>query len=421
METRNNNMTFEVLKGTQDIEPKTMIQINKITDTIRNNFESYGFRPFDTPLIEYWETLTNKYQETDEIVNEIFKLSDRGERKLGLRYDLTVPLCRYISEKKQLKLPFRRYAIGKVYRDGPIKKGRQREFMQCDADVIGITGVEIEAELLSMFYNTYIELKITAIIEINNNKILRGALIQQGFKEEDLASLILSIDKLKKIGIDGVISETNEKGFDKTKVENAIKILSSKSLEEIEKQSKNELLIEGINELKYLSALLKELEVEYRINFSMSRGLNIYTGNIWESYDKNNTISSSLGSGGRYDKAIGNFIGDDKEYPAVGVSFGVVPMMAVLENNQEQKEGVTEILIVPLEKELTIEALKLSQKIRKEEKNTEIIYSYKLKKAFDYAEYIGAEKIVILGKKDLENKQYTIKNLKTGKEEKKSL
>ena len=191
-------MTFEILKGTKDSEPQEQIKINSILDCIRKNFELYGFRPFDTPLIEYFDTLSMKYDEDAEIVQEIFKLSDRGERKLGLRYDLTTPLSRFVASKKQLKKPFRRYQIGKVFRDGPIKPGRLREFIQCDGDVVGLKGVGIEAELLTMFFQTYKELGIDSIIEINNNNILRGALLQENFKEEDLSTLILSIDKLKK-------------------------------------------------------------------------------------------------------------------------------------------------------------------------------------------------------------------------------
>ena len=140
-------MTLEVLKGCTDSLPAEQIQINRILDIIRKNFEKYGFRPFDTPIIEYMDVLARKYDEDAEIVQEIFKVTDRGNRKLGLRYDLTTPLSRYVASQKQLKLPFRRYAIGKVFRDGPIKKGRVREFIQCDGDVIGISGTTIEAEI----------------------------------------------------------------------------------------------------------------------------------------------------------------------------------------------------------------------------------------------------------------------------------
>lgn len=406
---------FEVLKGTKDYEPKEQILVNYVIDIIKKNFELYGFRPFETPLVEYYETLTNKYEKDSEIVQEIFKVTDRGKRELGLRYDLTVPLCRFIASKKQLKLPFRRYAIGKVFRDGPIKAGRLREFIQCDADIVGLKGEEVEAETLKMFFDTYCELKIKPIIEINNNKILRGTLLQEGFKEKDLQGLILSIDKLKKIGEKGVILEIKEKKYNEEKAKKVISILNSKSFEEIKLKSKNEILLEGIKELENLTLLLNNLKVNYRINFSMSRGLNIYTGNIWEMYDKNETITSSIGSGGRYDYAIGNYIGDGKEYPAMGVSFGLIPILEIIKN-KEIKEGITNTLVVPLDKELIQTAFEIANKFRLKSVKTEISYDFKLKKAFEYANFLGCENIVILGNNDVNNNEYTLKNLKTGKE-----
>ena len=410
-------MKFEVLKGTKDFLPKEQIKINEVLDIIREGFEGYGFRPLDTPLIEYFDTLAMKYDSSAEIVQEIFKVTDRGERELGLRYDLTTPLCRFIAENnKSLKKPFRRYQIGKVFRDGPIKAGRLREFIQCDGDVIGVSGIEIEAELLIMFFETYKKLGIDAIIEINNNKILRGAFLQNGFKEKDLSSLILSVDKLKKIGEKGVLDEIKEKGFEVKSAKSAIEILSSKDFSKIEKLAKDELLIQGINELNLLANLIKPY-VNFRVNFSMSRGLDIYTGNIWESYDKAEKISSSIGSGGRYDKVISEYMNSTEEMPAVGVSFGLIPILECLKN-ENSKEGVSEILVVPLEENLVSVCFKIAQEYRKKGKKVEMFYGYKIKKAFEYAEFLGCEEVIILGKKDVENKEYTLKNIVSGKEEK---
>lgn len=409
-------MKFETLKGTNDSLPSEQIKINKVLKVITKNFERFGFRPFDTPIIEYFETLAMKYDEDAEIVQEIFKLSDRGERSLGLRYDLTTPLSRFVAQNnKSLKKPFKRYQIGKVFRDGPIKPGRLREFTQCDADVVGEDGVGIEAELMVLFFETYKEIGISSVIELNNNKILRGALLQSGFGEKDLQALILSIDKLKKIGEDGVLAEINESGFDAVKAKEAISILSSKTFDEIRKKAKDKLLIEGINELEELVKLASPF-IDLRINFSMSRGLAIYTGNIWEAYDKTEKISSSIGSGGRYDKVIGEYAGGNEEIPAVGISFGLVPILACLDNG-EGKEGLTEILVVPLDESLMKDAFNLAMKLR-EDNNVEIFYKYKLKKAFDYAEHLSCGKIAILGKKDFEEGVYTLKNIVTGKEEK---
>lgn len=409
------NENYETLKGTSDTLPCEMIRQNEVLDIIREGFEKYGFRPFDTPIVEYFETLAGKYDEDAEIVQEIFKVTDRGSRSLGLRYDLTNPLCRFVASQKQLKKPFRRYQIGKVFRDGPIKVGRLREFFQCDGDVVGEEGVAIEAELLSLYSQTYDKLGIDYIVELNSNKILRGAFLQLGFAEKDLQTLILSVDKLKKIGEEGVLEEIKKKGFDEKKVKDAISILNCKSFVEIEKKAKIDILKEGIEELKELTLLL-EGEVEYRVNFSMSRGLAIYSGNIWEVYDKNNKVTSSIGGGGRYDRVIGEYQGSYEIIPAVGVSFGLVPIIACLDNGNS-KEGLTDILVVPLEKDLVVKSFKIAKKLRKKQ-NVEVFYGYKLKKAFSYAEYLGCDRLAIVGKKDLDEGFYTLKNIKTGKEEK---
>lgn len=409
---------YEVVKGCLDSTPDIQIKLNKIMDTIRKNFELYGFRPFDTPVLEYFETLAGKYDEDSEIVGEIYKLSDRGERKLGLRYDLTIPMCRYVSSQKQLKLPFKRYAMAKVFRDGPIKVGRQREFIQCDADVVGLEGQDIEAETLDMFYSTYVELGIDAILEVNNNKILRGAFLQFGFNESELESLILSVDKLKKIGKDAVLDEIAEKGLSSSEAAKAISILEVKTFSEIKELAENDLLVEGIFELEKLVEGLSSFEVEFRVNFSMARGLNVYTGNIFEMYDKSKKVTSSIGAGGRYDKVIGEYANDGKEYPTFGVSFGLVPIAACLADKENKEISLTEVVVAPLDTELIGAAQKIAKSIRINGEKTEVCYDCKLKKAFSYSEYVTAKKLVILGKKDVEAGVYTIRDLGTKEETK---
>jgi histidyl-tRNA synthetase len=420
MESIKNSMDKnEVVKGCLDSTSDVQIKLNRVMDVIRKNFELFGFRPFDTPVLEYFSTLAGKYDEDSEIVGEIYKLSDRGERKLGLRYDLTVPMCRYVASQKQLKLPFKRYAMAKVFRDGPIKVGRQREFTQCDADVVGIAGQDIEAETLKMFYSTYVELGIDAVLEVNSNKILRGAFLQFEFDESELESLILSVDKLKKIGKDAVLDEIAAKGLSAEQAAKAIDVLSVKSFEEISKVATDSLLKEGILELSSLVSGLDSFDVEYRINFSMARGLNVYTGNIFEMYDKSGKVRSSIGAGGRYDKVIGEYAGDSREYPTFGVSFGLVPIAACLENKNEKADiSLTEVVVAPLDVELTRAAQKVAMSIRLGGEKTEVCYDFKLKKAFSYSEFVTAKKLVIIGKNDLELGEYTIRDLESKEETK---
>lgn len=428
-------MVFETLKGTKDyafLEAKIK---EKVFTDLKEEFMANGFRPFQTPHIEYIDTLAHKYDEDAEIVQEIFKVQDRGDRALGLRYDLTIPLCRFLAQNiKSLKLPYRRFHIGSAFRDGPIKKGRLREFEQCDCDIVGLKDVSCEIELMELFYRCYTKLGIDSIIEINSNKILKGAFLQQGFNEEDLDNLVLSVDKLKKIGKDGVLAEIKERGLDVSLAEQSVDILSSNSFDEnissaelqewnksemsrIKSQATHELLLEGISELEELVNGCESLEVPYRVNFTMSRGHSYYTGNIWEVYDVKGRVTSSIGAGGRYDKGISNYIGTDEEIPAVGISFGIVGIMEILlQEKKGESDGVTDVLVVGLDKELVVDCNVIAKQVRVDEnKNVELYYG-KLKKAFSYAESLGVKEIIVFGKKDKEFGMFKIKHLESGDE-----
>ncbi|MFT4243906.1 MAG: histidine--tRNA ligase, partial [Candidatus Woesearchaeota archaeon] len=416
-------MTFETLKGTRDYAFLEATVKERMFSTLKEEFMKNGFRPFQTPHIEYRDTLTHKYDETAEIVQEIFNVQDRGQRELGLRYDLTIPLCRFLAQNiKSLKLPFRRYHIGSAFRDGPVKMGRLREFEQCDCDVVGLKGQEIEIELMELYYRCYRKLGLDIVIELNSNKILKGALLQNGFKEDELDTAVLIIDKFKKIGEENVIKELVEKGIDEEISRRALTLLTQHSLEELEKKAEHEILKQGRQELQELVRGCKILGIPTRVNVTMSRGHSYYTGNIWEVYDTTNTVTSSIGAGGRYDKGIANYIGVDEEIPAVGISFGVVGMMELLldkekKNSKNESGGVTNILVVPLKSELVLDAMQIAQRVREEDNlNTEVFYGFKLKKAFDYADYLGVEELIIYGEKDKEQQQYTRRNLVSGKE-----
>ena len=424
--TKNSNITeFTTLKGTKDYYSLEAKVKERVFLVLKEEFMRNGFRPFQTPLIEHLQTLTHKYDEDAEIVQEIFKVQDRAKRELGLRYDLTIPLCRFLAQHiKSMKLPFRRFHIGSAFRDGPIKTGRLREFEQCDCDVVGLKGQNIEIELMELFSRCYTKLGIDTVIELNSNKILKGAFLQFGFVEDDLDSLVLSIDKLKKIGIKGVLEETSQKGFDSKDIEKVVEILACNTFDEIKSKAEHQLLIEGIDELEQLVKGCDALNINICVNFTMSRGHSYYTGNIWEVYDMNKRVSSSIGAGGRYDRGISNYIGLDEDIPAVGISFGVVGIMEImLEQSKRDEEslGVSEILVVPLDSSLVINCLGISKIYQEQGINSEMFYGFKLKKAFDYAQSLGIKKLIIYGLKDKESNSYVLKDLKSGREEIKSL
>ena len=411
---------LENLKGTINYDFEDAILLNFITKTIKNELEKNGFNPFETSKIEYLKTLIGKYDEDAEIVNEIFKVKNRGDRKLGLRYDLTIPLIKYVSQNiKSIKFPFKRYEMGPVFRDGPIKKGRLREFIQFDFDTIGEKNIQAEAESLIFFFNSYKKLGIKAVLEINNNKILKGALLQNQIKENELDKIILSIDKLKKIGKEEALTEIEKNGFDKIKCEKAIEILESKSFEEIKKLETNDILKKGIEELEILYNLIKD-EAKVKINFSMSRGLNIYTGNICEVYDTEKNLSSSIGSGGRYDKVIGDYLNEEeKEIPSFGYSFGIAPIFEILKNKKKElkiKENEIDILLCPLNENLIEDTFQIKKNLIEKGFNCSISYFYNTKKNFKFCESYKIKNICIFGEKEIKEKIFKIKNLESGEE-----
>ena len=176
------------LKGTNDFLPKDQIIRNKIVDILKKNFEKYGYLPIETPILNYYDLLAYKYDSDAEILSEIYKLKDQGDRNLGLRYDLTVPFCKVIGLNKDLKMPFRRYEIGRVFRNGPVKLGRTREFYQCDIDVVCIDNRYIEAEQILMAINTYKDLGIDVLVKYNNRKLMSGLIIESGIPEDKIVA-----------------------------------------------------------------------------------------------------------------------------------------------------------------------------------------------------------------------------------------
>ena len=210
------------LKGTDDFLPSEQVIRNNIINTLRNSFEKYGYMPLETPILNYYDLLAYKYESDAEILSEIYKLKDQGGRDLGLRYDLTVPFCKVIGINKDLRLPFRRYEIGKVFRNGPVKLGRTREFYQCDVDVVGIDNRLIEAEQILMAINTYKDLGIDIIVKYNNRKLMSGLIKEVGIDESLISSVIGIIDKMEKISKEELIDLLLKLEIQKEKINNLL-------------------------------------------------------------------------------------------------------------------------------------------------------------------------------------------------------
>lgn len=410
-------MELKNLKGTEDFLPKEQIIRNKIIDTLKTNFEKYGYMPLETPILNYYDLLVLKYEDGDEILNEIYRLTDQGNRDIGLRYDLTVPFCKVVGMQKELRLPFRRYEIGKVFRNGPVKLGRTREFYQCDVDVVGIDGRLIETEQIIMAIEIFKKLGIDINVLYNNRKLMNGLLIEAGI-ENPTFGVIGILDKLDKVDRTEIYKMFEEQNIDKKITDNIFSIFG-KTLDEyntLYNNTSNTLLKEGLEELNEVTNYLKKLNYENNITFDsyLSRGLEIYTGIVFEFRDKLKRINGSLGAGGRYDKIITNFINDGNTYPAVGLSFGLEPIYVILKN-EENKEMI-DYYIIPMDTET--ECLILAQKLRNKNKKVLIeMNKRKIKKSFDYANKENIPYVIVVGENEVKENKITIKNMKESSQE----
>ena len=407
------------LKGTTDYLPEEQILRDKITNTLKSIFEVYGYMPIKTPILNKYDLLSYKYDEDAEILNETYKLTDQGERKLGLRYDLTIPFCKVIALNKDLRMPFKRYEIGKVFRNGPVKLGRMREFYQCDVDVVGITSRMIEIEQIIMVKKAFDKLGIDILIKWNNRKLMSGLITYAGISDSLVDKVISIIDHMEKVSNRELIAE-----FEKNNISNdkAIEILDIFKLTLDEYNSKFEntdisLIREGLSEINEINSLIKEFNLSDCTLFSptLARGLSIYTGIVFEFFDKKLRITSSLGGGGRYDKIITDFIDNGEKYPACGLSFGLEPIYAILKE-EISKSSLIDCLVIPMNQD--IEALKLTTKLR--ENNIKAVLEMnkrKIKKSFEFANKENIKYVIVVGEDEVAQKKYSLKNMETGNQE----
>jgi histidyl-tRNA synthetase len=412
-------MKLENVKGTYDYSKKEQELREYIKDTLKKIFKKYGYSPLETPLVCYFDLLTLKYDENDEILQEIFKLSDRGERKLGLRYDLTVPFAKFIAMKKDLKLPFKRYEIGEAFRDGPVKRGRDRQFVQCDIDVVGLDGQVVEAELLSLFITGYNELKIPVEIRYNSRKLMKG-IIESLNINSNISAVIKIIDKIEKISKEDLKQELSNLGINDNTKKLLLKyfIMDFNNINNEFKSSTNINIIEGLSELKCLNELLNFQNLTKYMRFvpSLVRGQEYYTGNVFEAYATESDLNCSIGGGGRYDKMITDWICDGNSYPAVGLSFGLSVIYELLKDKEEFKnKSIVDIYIIPMD--TYKESLKIADSIRDLGLNVEVeMKSQKVKKSLEYANRENIPYIIILGENELKENNFKLKDMENGTE-----
>lgn len=415
----------QTLKGFRDFLPEAAMKRQYVIDIIRKTFELYGFEPIETPALEYAETLLGKYGEEADKFLYLFK--DRGDRNVGLRYDQTVPLARVVAQYPDIPKPFKRYQIQPVWRAENPQRGRFREFLQCDADIVGDNFAPIaNAEILSLFWAIFKKLGFKSFKIIVNSRTLLYYVIKESFGQ-DTKQLITDhiflaitrvIDKLSKIGEEGVLKELSSKlvskGFPKINIErlidsiNSMKVKTYKDLEPIDK-----------NLYYSLQMTIENFNVpEEAIKFdpTLARGLDYYTGIIFEGIDA--SYQSSLGGGGRYDKLIGQFTGSSVNAIGFAIGFDRTLEASTKLNLLPTAATVTKILITIVENwENTFPlALNLATKLRNSSINTELYLNpqEKLDKQLKYADKKGIPYVAIIGPNEVKNNTVTLKNLTTG-------
>ncbi len=417
-----------VPRGMRDILPEQMIRRQYVIDVIRDVFEEFGFEPLQTPALELSEVLTGKYgPDAEKLIYQAGHVG--GKEDISLRYDLSVPLCRVVAMHPQLPKPFKRYQIDPVWRAERPQKGRYRQFFQCDADTVGTESMLADAENVNLVYQVLTRLGFEQFeVNINDRKLITGIGQFAGVPTEQLGGLYRSIDKLDKIGISGVKDELAENQIPEPVIEKLLALLQVEGtaatvLSALKEQlGDSKIAREGIAELEELNGYLETFGVPdkfYRFNVSMVRGLEYYTGPIYETVVEEPKIGSITG-GGRYDELIGSF--SKQGYPATGTSFGIERIIDVMEEFDmfpaAVGKTVTQVLVTVFDADLAQESLKLATLLRQDGIRTEV-YSRqtRLSSQIKYADTKGIPYAVILGSDELEAGNVAIRNLASRKQE----
>ena len=417
----------KTLPGFMELLPNDQIRFNEIKEKIQKSYEKFGFLPLDTPIIENSEVLLAKAG--GETEKQVYRFN-KGDSDLALRFDLTVPLAKYVAEYYgELSFPFKRYQIGKVYRGEKAQAGRYREFYQCDIDIIGDGTLSImyDAEIPSVIYTTFKNLGFENFtIYINNRKIFNGMFEHLGLNEKSV-DILRIIDKIEKIGKDKVIFELDKLGLDEKQIDTIVKFLeisgtSDEKLEALKKLNiDNEVFNTGVNELEAVInqiRMYKVPEKNFEVNLSIARGLDYYTGTVYETFLDDYRKLGSVCSGGRYENLAEYYT--DKKLPGVGISIGLsrffyqIDKENILEN---ENKSISKVLIVSMSKNEISYALDIANKLRDNGINTEtFLEDKKLKAKFKYADKLHIPYVAVIGEEEVKTNTVTLKNMETGEQ-----
>jgi len=423
-----NKVEAKTLPGMMELLPNEQVLFNKMMDTIRKVYEQYGFLPLDTPVVELSDVLLAKAG--GETEKQIYRFT-KGDNDLSLRFDLTVPLAKYVAiNYNNLAFPFRRYQLGKVYRGERPQKGRYREFYQCDIDIIGDGELNIinDAELPKIIYTIFKELDIGDFtIYINNRKILNGLFEDLGLVEE-APEVMRIIDKLDKIGLENVILTLKDLNISEEKINSIVDFINitGSNNEKLDKLNKlginNEIFNEGLNELTQVVKYMRLFELpenNFEINLKIARGLDYYTGTVYETFLNEYRNIGSICSGGRYDNLAEYYT--KQKLPGVGISIGFTRLFYQLNELgiiKENKKSVSDVLVMSMDENID-KCIEVANELRSQEINAQVYFdNKKIKAKIKYAERLNIKYIIIIGEEERQTNILTLKNIETGQQEK---
>lgn len=422
-----NKIEPRTLPGFMELLPKEQILFNKMKEKIQKSYEKFGFLPIDTPIIEMSDVLLAKAG--GETEKQIYRFQ-KGDNDLALRFDLTVPLAKYVTEYyNDLSFPFRRYQIGKVYRGERPQKGRFREFYQCDIDIIGDGELSIinDAEMPAVIYSTIKDLGFEDFtICINNRKLLSG-LFKELDLEEKSVDIMRIIDKIEKIGKENVIECLKDLELSENQINAIINFIeidgtTEEKIDSLEKLNyTNEIFNEGLEELKQVVKYVKAFGVpnsNFKVDLTIARGLDYYTGTVYETFLNEYRELGSVCSGGRYDNLAEYYT--DKKLPGVGISIGLTRLFYKLnELNalKEEQNSIAKVLVVSMVEDNS-KALEVATELRSENINAEVyLENKKIKAKFKYADRLAIPYVIVIGEDEIANNTVSLKNMQTGEQE----
>lgn len=423
-----NKVQPRILPGFLELLPEEQIQFNRMYDTIRSVYERYGFLPLDTPTIELSEVLLAKAG--GETEKQIYRF-EKGDNDLSLRFDLTVPLARYVSQHfPELAFPFKRYQMSKVFRGERPQKGRFREFYQCDIDVIGVDSLDLvyDAEMPAVIYHVFKELDFGSFtIRMNNRKVLNGFFTALGYADK-IGDILRTIDKLEKMGKNAVVEELSEYGVKTEDIESILSFLAIQGanddvLAALSALSvDNETYKEGVDELRKVIGYLRRFGIEeeaYKIDLTIARGLDYYTGTVYETMLNDYPSMGSVCSGGRYDNLTEYYT--DQKLPGIGISIGLSRLFYQLKENGLLKSGAASIakcIVIPMGEEDMDAALTVAAELRGSSIPADVYYQQKgMKQKMKYAARLGIPFAAIIGESERQNGTVMLKNMETGEQQ----